>query len=124
MTSPFQLPIMAGHAYIFLCHLGFVTKLSCWQGDCSESRLQRLRPPIPTASQSRGKTWALQSFYPCQHMMCLIKDFPFSVAHLHHRVAGYFRRQYRKQGMHRMLLSLHGLQKALALRTIELEVAS
>lgn len=43
-------PITEGHAYIFSCHLGFVTKLSCWQVDCRESRLQRLRPPIPTAS--------------------------------------------------------------------------
>lgn len=65
-------------------------------------------------------TWALQA----QCMMFLIKDSPFSVTHLHHRVGAYFRKQHKKQDMHRMLLPPHSLQKALALRTTELEVAS
>ena len=112
-TSPCQLPILGGDARPFSCHLDSVTRPLCWQVDCRESRLQRLRPPVPTASHSHGTTWALQSIQPCEHTMCLIKDPPFSVAHLQQRVGGYFRRQYGK--LHRM--PPHGLQKALALRT-------
>lgn len=97
------------------CQLDSVTRPSCWQAVCKESRLQRLRPPVPTASCSSGTTWLLHSIH--EHMMCLIKDPPFSVAHLQQREGDYFRRQYGKQDMQRMLLPPLGLQKALALRT-------
>lgn len=61
-TSPCWLPILGGDAYAFLCQLDSVIRPSCWQVDCRESMLQRLRPPVPTASRSRGVTWALRPF--------------------------------------------------------------